>query len=62
MVTDCVEKMLAFKERCPAAAFELAPNMFAVTIPGRERVWALSLCRLMEKLEQWESEQQVTAE
>ena len=58
MVEDCVERMMAFKRRCPAATFELAPNMFAVIIPGHERVWALSLCRLMDKLEQWEQERE----
>lgn len=56
-VIDCVALMLAFKERHPAAIFDLAPNMFAVTIPGHERIWALSLCRLMAKLEAWEAEQ-----
>ncbi len=59
-VTDCVALMLAFKERHPAATFDLAPNMFAVTIPGHERMWALSLCRLMAKLECSEQERQAT--
>jgi hypothetical protein len=57
IVEDCVEKMLAFKQRCPAVTFELAPNEFAASIPGCERFWALSLCRLMERLEKWEREQ-----
>jgi hypothetical protein len=62
VVTDCVEKMLAFKQRCPIVVFELALNEFAAIIPGHERFWAPSLCRLMEKLEQWEQEQRDTAE
>lgn len=61
VVTDCVEKMLAFKRRCPTVVFELAPNEFAAVIPGHERMRALSLCRLMDKLEQWEQEQKVSA-
>jgi hypothetical protein len=60
VVTDCVEKMLAFKQRCPSVEFELAPNRFAATIPGHERFWSLSLCRLMDQLEKWEQQQQVT--
>jgi hypothetical protein len=60
MVEDCVARMLAFKERCPAAEFELAPNMFAVTVPGHERISAMSLCRLMDQLATWEAEQAAT--
>ena len=60
MVTDCVAKMLAFKQRFPAVVFELSPSEFAATIPGQERFWALSLCRLMDKLEQWEAKQEST--
>jgi len=60
VVTDCVEKMLAFKQRCPTVVFELASNEFAAIIPRHGRLWALSLCRLMEKLEQWEQEQRPT--
>jgi len=62
IVEDCVEKMLAFKQRCPTVRFELAPNKFTAFIPGQEPFWALSLCRLMAKLEQWEQELQATAE
>jgi flavorubredoxin len=62
VVTDCVEKMLAFKRRCPTVVFELASNEFAAIIPGHGRFWALSLCRLMEKLEQWEQEQRLTTD
>jgi hypothetical protein len=51
--------MMAFKQRCPAVRFELAPNKFTAFIPGQEPIWALSLCRLMAKLEQWEQEQEV---
>jgi hypothetical protein len=54
---DCVEKMLAFKQRHPAVIFELSPIEFAATLPGHERFWALSLCRLMARLERWEAEQ-----
>lgn len=61
VVDDCVEKMFAFKQRHPAARFELAPAEFAVFIPGQEPVKSLSLCNLMARLERWEQEQ-VTAE
>jgi hypothetical protein len=60
VVTDCVEKMLAFKARFPNVRFELAPNEFAAYIPGYERFWSLSLCRLMDRLEKWEQEQTAT--
>lgn len=60
MADDCVVLMLAFKRRHPAARFELSRSEFAAVIPGHERFWALSLCRLMDKLERWEAEQQAT--
>jgi hypothetical protein len=59
IVEDCVEKMIAFKQRCPSVTFELSPNRFAATVPGHDPFWAMSLCRLMVKLEQWEKEQEV---
>ena len=49
--------MMAFKQRWPLVVFDLAPNEFGATIPEHERFWALSLCRLMDKLEAWEGEQ-----
>ena len=54
MVTDCVAKMIAFKARHPAVTFDLTPIRFTATIPGQEPMSAVSLCRLMDKLEQWE--------
>jgi hypothetical protein len=60
MTTDCVEKMFAFKQRCPTVKFEIAPNEFAATVPGDERFSAMSLCRLMDRLEKWEQEQNAT--
>jgi hypothetical protein len=52
--------MIAFKQRQPAVKFDLAPNMFTAIIPGHDPFWALSLCRLMDKLEQWEREQEAS--
>ena len=57
MFKDCVEKMLAFKQRHPDARFELARYEFAVYVPGQGPVKSLTLCSLMDRLEQWEEEQ-----
>ncbi len=57
IVEDCVERMIRFKERVPTIAFDLSPSEFRATIPGIDPFWALSLCRLMDKLETWEAEQ-----
>ena len=43
IVEDCVEKMLAFKQRCPAVTFELAPNEFATTNPQGTNTSGLSV-------------------
>ena len=48
---DHVRRMLAFKQRQPTVLFDLAPNEFGATIEGHGRLWALSLSRLMDKLE-----------
>jgi hypothetical protein len=56
MTEDCVVRMFGFKERHPTVLFELSPNLFAASVPGRlERVEAMSLCGLMDRLERWES-------
>ena len=57
VVDDCVEKMLAFKQRHPSTRFELARYEFAAYVPGQEPVKSVSLCNLMDRLEQWEDEQ-----
>jgi hypothetical protein len=54
---DHVRRMLAFKQRQPTVKFDLAPNEFGATIEGHGRLWAMSLSRLMDKLEVWEAEQ-----
>ncbi len=58
MTQDGVARLLCFKQRCPTVKSELAPNEFAATIPGQERMWTLSLSKLMDKLERWEREQE----
>ncbi len=58
-MTDCVERMLQFKQHCPGAEFDLAPGRFAARIPGHEPFEALSLCRLMDKVERWAAEETI---
>jgi hypothetical protein len=53
---DCVERMLQFRQRCPAAEFDLKPNLFTARVPGCDELFqAMSLCRLMDKVERWAS-------
>lgn len=55
---DCVARMLQFKQRHPGAEFDLKPYRFTARVPGREEPFqAMSLCRLMDKIERWAAEQ-----
>ncbi len=57
-VVDCVERMIQFKQRNPGAEFDLKPNLFTVRVPGRDEPFrAMSLCKLMDAVERWASEE-----
>ncbi len=57
-VVDCVERMIQFKQRNPGAEFDLKPNMFTARIPGHDEPFrAMSLCKLMDAVERWASEE-----
>jgi hypothetical protein len=51
---DCVERMIQFKQQCPAAEFDLKPNIFTARVPGHDEPFrSMSLCKLMDALERW---------
>lgn len=51
---DCVERVLQFRQRCPGAEFDLAPNLFTARVPGRDEPFrSMSLCKLMDTVERW---------
>jgi len=57
-IVDCVERMIQFKQRNPGAEFDLKPNMFTARIPGHDQPFrAMSLCKLMDAVERWASEE-----
>lgn len=57
-VADCVERMIQFKQRNPGAEFDVKPNMFTARIPGHDEPFrAMSLCKLMDIVERWASEE-----
>jgi hypothetical protein len=57
-VVDCVARMLQFKQQCPAAEFDLKPNLFTARVPGHDEPFqAMSLCRLMDNIERWTAEE-----
>jgi hypothetical protein len=58
---DSVARMLAFKERHADAEIKLTPSMVTARIPcAPELFWSMSLNGLMDQLEKWEQQQQVT--
>jgi hypothetical protein len=38
-VADCAERMIQFRQRYPAAEFDLKPNLFTARVPGRDEPW-----------------------
>ena len=61
-VTDCVERMMQFKQRVPDAVFDLKPNLFTARVPGHDEPFqAMSLCRLMDQVELWAAEETAAA-
>jgi hypothetical protein len=51
---DCVERMVRFRQRCPDAEVDLTPDWLTARVPGHDEPFqAMSLCRLMDKIERW---------
>ena len=49
--TDSVVRMLEWKRDHPSTEFDLSPSWFAARLPGHEPIGALTLGRLMDKLD-----------
>ena len=49
--TDAVVRMQAWKQAHPSTIFDLSPTWFVAQVPGHEPIGAITLGRLMDKLE-----------
>lgn len=50
-IKDSVVRMLEWKEAHPSTEFDLDPKWFVARVPGHDPIGAVSLGRLMDKLE-----------